>query len=55
MQDDPRHITPVGAVRIRVPQAKIGYEVFLIVQGEDRFRRRGIGDIGIERRLLHGA
>ena len=54
MQHDPRDFTPVSTVRIRVKQAQIRDEVFLVVNGQHGIGGRGIGDIGIKRRLLHG-
>ena len=47
-------IAPVSTFRIRVEQAQIRDEVFLVVDGQHWIGRRGIGDIGIKRRLLHG-
>src|SRR6267378_7403883 len=47
-------VAPVGALRIRVEQAEIRDEVLLVVSGQYGIGGRGIGDIGIKRRLLHG-
>jgi hypothetical protein len=44
----------VSTFRIRVEQAQIRDEVLLVVNGQYRIGGRGIGDIGIKRRLLHG-
>src|ERR1700681_1225851 len=46
-------VAPVGILRIRVEQAQICDDVFLVVNGQRGIRWRGIGDIGIKRRLLH--
>ena len=48
-------VTPVGAFSVRVEQAQIGDNVLLVVNGQNGIGGRGIGDIGIERRHLHGA
>jgi hypothetical protein len=40
---------PVSILRIRVEQAQIRHDVLFVVNGG-----RGIGDIRIKRRLLHG-
>ena len=45
---------PFSAFRIRVEQAQIRDEVLLVVNGQYGIGGRGIGDIGIKRRLLHG-
>ena len=45
---------PVSTFRIRVEQAQIPDEVLLVVTGQYGIGGRGIGDIGIKRRLLHG-
>jgi hypothetical protein len=47
-------VAPVSACRIRVEQAQICDDVFLVVNGQYRIGGRGVGDIGIKRRLLHG-
>jgi hypothetical protein len=49
----PCDFAPVGSFRIRVEQAEIRDDVLLVVDGQYRIGGRGIGDIGIERRLLH--
>src|SRR3981189_195419 len=46
-------IAPVSTNRIRVEQAQIRDDVFLVVNGQYGIGRRDIGDIGIKRRLLH--
>ena len=53
MQHDACDVAPVGILRIRVEQAQICDDVFLVVNGQRGIRWRGIGDIGIKRRLLH--
>jgi hypothetical protein len=45
---------PVSTFRIRVEQAQIRDEVLLVVNGQYGIGGRGICDIGIKRRLLHG-
>jgi hypothetical protein len=45
---------PVSTLRIRVEQAQIRDEVLLVVNGQCGIGGRGVGDIGIKRRLLHG-
>jgi hypothetical protein len=44
---------PFSAFRIRVEQAQIRDEVFLVVNGQHEIGGRGIGYIGIKRRLLY--
>jgi hypothetical protein len=53
MQHDPRDFAPVSTLRVRVEQAQIRDEVFLVVTSQHGIGGRGIGDIGIKRRLLH--
>jgi hypothetical protein len=45
-------VAPVSPLRIGVEQAKICDDVFLVVNGQYGIGGRGIGDIGIKRRLL---
>jgi hypothetical protein len=47
-------VAPVGTFRIRVEQAQIRDHVLLVVNGQYGIGGRGIGDMGIKRRLLHG-
>jgi hypothetical protein len=47
-------VAAVSAFRIRVEQAQIRDEVLLVVNGQYGIRGRGIADIRIKRRLLHG-
>src|SRR5882672_2504055 len=47
-------VAPVSNNRIRVEEAQIGDDVLLVVNGQYGIGGRGIGDIGIKRRLLHG-
>src|ERR1700730_12967127 len=54
MQHDACDVAPVSAFRIRVEQAQIRDEVLLVVSGQYGIGGRGIDDIGIKRRLLHG-
>ncbi len=54
MQHDACDFTPVSAFRIRVEQTQIRDQVLLIVQGQHGIGGRGISDIGIKWRLLHG-
>jgi hypothetical protein len=54
MQYYSRDFAPVSTLRIRVEQAHIADDVLLVVNGQYGIGRRGIGDVGIERRLLHG-
>ena len=54
MQHYSRDFAPVSTFRIRVEQAQIRDEVLLVVNGQYGIGGRGIGDIGIKRRLLHG-
>jgi hypothetical protein len=53
MQHDVCDVAPVGILRIRVEQSQICDDVFLVVNGQYGIGGRGIGDIGIKRRLLH--
>src|SRR5260370_15673673 len=45
---------PVSTCRIRVEQAQIRDDVLFVVDGQYGIGGRGIGDIGIKWRLLHG-
>jgi hypothetical protein len=45
---------PVSTLRIRVEQAQVRDEVFLVVDGQGALGGRHVGDVRIERRLLHG-
>jgi hypothetical protein len=47
-------VAPVSTVSFRVGQSQIRGEVPLLVRGQYAIGGRGIGDIGIKRRLLHG-
>src|SRR5882724_6389674 len=49
-----RDVAPVSTNRIRVEQAQIRNDVLLVVNGQYGIGGRGIGDIRIKRRLLHG-
>jgi hypothetical protein len=46
---------PVSTFRIRAEQAQVRDEVLLVVDSQHGIGGRGIGDIGIERRRLHGS
>jgi hypothetical protein len=48
------NFTPVSTLHVRVEQAQIHDEVLLVVHSQRGIGRRGIGDIGIKRRFLHG-
>ena len=54
MQHYSRDFAPVSALRVRVEQAEIRDDVFLVVNGQRGTGGRGIGDIGIKWRPLHG-
>jgi hypothetical protein len=54
MQHDPFDLLPIRTFRACVEQTQIGDSVFVIVRCQHQIRRRGIGDIRIERGLLHG-
>ena len=54
MQNHSCDFTPVSTLRIRVEQAQIRDDVLLVVNDQHGIGRRGIGDIGIKRRLLLG-
>jgi len=54
MQHHSCDFAPISTFRIRVEQAQMRDEVLLIVRGQYGIRERGIGDMGIKRRLLHG-
>src|SRR5216683_6378108 len=54
VQHYPCDFAPVSTFHISVEQAQICDDVFLVVNGQRGIRWRGIGDIGIKRRLLHG-
>jgi hypothetical protein len=54
MQHYSRDVALVSVCRIRVEQAQIRGGVFLVVNGQHGIGGRGIGDIGIKRRLPHG-
>jgi len=48
MQDYAGDFTPIRSVRIRVQQTQVGDQVFVVVRGQDRIRRRDVSDIGIK-------
>ena len=54
VKHDACDFAPVSTLRIRVEQAQIRNEVLLVVDGQDGIGGRGIGDIGIKWRRLHG-
>jgi hypothetical protein len=54
MQHHSCDFTPVSTFHIRVEQAQIRDEVFLVVSGQNGTGGRGIGDIGIKRLRLQG-
>jgi len=54
MQNDPRDLLPIRIFRVGVEQTQIGDRVFVIVRRQHQIRRRGVGDIRIQRGLLHG-
>ncbi len=54
MQHYSRDFAPVSTLRIRVEQAQIRDDVLFVVTGQYGIGGRGIRDIGIKRRLLHG-
>ena len=54
VQHDLRHFLSVRAGGVRVQQSQIGDYVFLMIHGQHRTHRRGVGDIEIDRRLFHG-
>jgi hypothetical protein len=54
MQHDACDVAPVGILRIRVEQAQICGDVFLVVNGQYGIGGRGIGDIGIKRGFCMG-
>src|SRR5712691_10230717 len=54
MQHHSCDFAPISTFRIRVEQAQIRDDVLLVVNGQYGLEGRGIGDIGINRRLLHG-
>jgi hypothetical protein len=54
MQHHSCDVAPVSTVRIRVEQAQIRDNVLLVVDGQYGIGGRGICDLGIKQRLLHG-
>lgn len=54
VQHDPSDFSPIRTFGVRIEQTKVGDCVFMIVGCQDGVRRRGIGDVGIEWKLLHG-
>jgi hypothetical protein len=56
MQDDPGHLSPIGAVPFGVEQTQIGHEMRLVVRSDVGTVRRLVIDIGIKFGLYtHGA
>jgi len=55
MQHHSCDFAPVNTLCIRVEQAEIRDNVLLVIDGQCGIRGRGIGDVGIKRRLLHPA
>lgn len=54
VQHDRRNFPPVGTVLGCVEQAQIGYQVLFVIARQNGRRRRLVGDVGVERRFLHG-
>jgi hypothetical protein len=54
VQRDPRDLLPIRTFCVGVEQTQTGDNVFVIMGCQRQTRRRGIGDIRIKRRLLHG-
>jgi hypothetical protein len=54
VQHDPRDFLPIGAFSAGIEQSEVGDYMLLIIAGELGRYRRGIGDVRIGRRLLHG-
>lgn len=48
MQHDPRHLRPVGLIRLGVEQAEIGDEMHFVIGRDLRHGRRQIIDIGVQ-------
>jgi hypothetical protein len=53
MQYDPRDLTPVSTLGICIKQSQIGHQVHVVIASQRRIGRRDVGNIGIERWLLH--
>ena len=53
MQHNACDFTPVSTFRVGVEQTEIGDNVLLVVDGQNGIGGRGVGDVGIERRLPH--
>ncbi|KRR04423.1 hypothetical protein CQ12_38770 [Bradyrhizobium jicamae] len=53
MENYSRNFAPVSSFRIRVERPQIRDDMLFVVDGQYWIGGRGIGDIGIERRVLH--
>jgi hypothetical protein len=54
VQHDPRNLFPIGALGFGVEQAQIRDAVPLVIAGQSGRSRRRVGDIWVERGILHG-
>jgi hypothetical protein len=53
MQDNARDVTPIGTISVGIKEAHVRDQVFVVIRRKDRVGRRDIGNVWIERRLLH--
>jgi hypothetical protein len=55
MQDNARDVSPIGPIGVGIKETHVGNQVLVVIRRQDRVRRRGIGNVWIERRLRIGA
>jgi hypothetical protein len=53
MQDNARDLTPIGPISVGIKETHVGDQVLVVIRRQDRVRRRGVGNVWIERRSLH--
>jgi len=53
MQDNARDGTPIGPISVGIKETHVGDQVLVVIRRQDWIRRRGIGNVWIERRSLH--
>ena len=54
MQDDAGDVPPIGTISVGIKETHVGDQVLVVIWRQDRVGRCGIGDVGVERRSLHG-
>jgi hypothetical protein len=52
MQDDAGNFPPIGPISVGIKETHVGDQVFVVIRRQDPVRRRGIGNVWVERRSL---